>query len=284
VIANLLRGLLIGTAEVIPGVSGGTIALIVGIYERIISSANHAVQAFVFVLRGKFQQAKQEIKHMDWGLLIPVLAGMVFAIFAAAAALEPLLESQPEVMRGLFAGLIAASIAIPLSLAGKDKSIAAWIIAVSAAGLAFLLTSLPKSGEAEANLLAVFLVAAIAVCALVLPGVSGSYVLLAMGFYAPTIAAVNDRDFGYLGVFVVGAVVGLGLFAKVLNWLLTNHHQLTLMAMAGLMLGSLRALWPWQDGDQLSQPSSYAPVVSFAIGLGVIAAISILQRGLNKAK
>ncbi len=283
-IANLLRGLLIGTAEVIPGVSGGTIALIVGIYERIISSANHAVQAFVFVLRGKFQQAKQEIKEMDWGLLIPVLAGMLLAIFAAAAALEPLLESQPEVMRGLFAGLIAASIAIPLSLAGKDKSIAAWIVAASAAGLAFLLTSLPKSGEAEANLLAVFLVAAIAVCALVLPGVSGSYVLLAMGFYAPTIAAVNDRDFGYLGVFVVGAVVGLGLFAKVLNWLLTNHHQLTLMAMAGLMLGSLRALWPWQDGDQLLQPSSFAPVVSFAIGLGVIAAISILQRRLNKAK
>ncbi|MEL0261217.1 MAG: DUF368 domain-containing protein, partial [Aquiluna sp.] len=254
-IANLLRGLLIGTAEVIPGVSGGTIALIVGIYERIISSANHAVQAFVFVLRGKFQQAKQEIKEMDWGLLIPVLAGMLLAIFAAAAALEPLLESQPEVMRGLFAGLIAASIAIPLRLVGRDKSIAAWIVAASAAGLAFLLTSLPKSGQAEANLLAVFLVAAIAVCALVLPGVSGSYVLLALGFYAPTIAAVNDRDFGYLGVFVLGAVVGLGLFAKVLNWLLTNHHQLTLMAMAGLMLGSLRALWPWQVGDQLLQPS-----------------------------
>ena len=283
-IANLLRGLLIGTAEVIPGVSGGTIALIVGIYERIISSANHAVQAFVFVLRGKFQQAKQEIKEMDWGLLIPVLAGMLLAIFAAAAALEPLLESQPEVMRGLFAGLITASIAIPLRLAGSDKSVAAWIVAVSAAGLAFLLTSLTKSGEAEANLLAVFLVAAIAVCALVLPGVSGSYVLLAMGFYAPTIAAVNDRDFGYLGVFVMGAVVGLGLFAKVLNWLLTNHHQLMLMAMAGLMLGSLRALLPWQDGDHLLQPSSFAPVVSFAIGLGIIAAISILQRRLNKAK
>jgi putative membrane protein len=284
VIANLLRGLLIGTAEVIPGVSGGTIALIVGIYERIISSANHAVQAFVFVLRGKFEQAKQEIKQMDWGLLIPVLTGMLLAIFAVAAALEPLLESQPEVMRGLFAGLITASIAIPLRLAGKDRSVAAWMLAASAAGLAFLLTSLPKSGEAEANLLAVFLVAAIAVCALVLPGVSGSYVLLAMGFYAPTIAAVNDRDFGYLGVFIFGAVVGLGLFAKVLNWLLTNHHQLTLMAMAGLMLGSLRALWPWQDGDQLSQPSSIAPLVSFAIGLGVIAAISILQRRLNKAK
>ena len=127
-IANLLRGLLIGTAEVIPGVSGGTIALIVGIYERIISSANHAVQAFVFVLRGKFQQAKHEIKQMDWGLLIPVLAGMLLAIFAAAAALEPLLESQPEVMRGLFAGLIAASIAIPLRLAGKDRSLTAAIV------------------------------------------------------------------------------------------------------------------------------------------------------------
>jgi putative membrane protein len=284
VIGNLLRGLLIGTAEVIPGVSGGTIALIVGIYERIVSSANHAVQAFVSIIRGRFQQAKQELRQMDWGLLIPVLTGMFLAIFVAAALLEPLLETQPEVMRGLFAGLIAASIAIPLNLAGKDKSIVSWTVALVAAGLAFLLTSLPRIEEAQANLLAVFLVAAIAVCALVLPGVSGSYVLLAIGFYAPTIAAVNDRDLGYLLVLGSGALVGLGAFTKVLSWLLGAHRQMTLMVMAGLMLGSLRALWPWQDGDAPLQPNSFSPVIAFVIGAAVIVSISILQRRVNKAK
>jgi putative membrane protein len=284
VIGNLLRGLLIGTAEVIPGVSGGTIALIVGIYERIVSSANHAVQAFVSIIRGRFQQAKQDLRQMDWGLLIPVLTGMFLAIFVAAALLEPLLETQPEVMRGLFAGLIAASIAIPLNLAGKDKSIVSWTVALVAAGLAFLLTSLPRIEEAQANLLAVFLVAAIAVCALVLPGVSGSYVLLAIGFYAPTIAAVNDRDLGYLLVFVSGALVGLGAFTKVLSWLLGAHRQMTLMAMAGLMLGSLRALWPWQDGNTPLEPNSFSPVIAFVIGAAVIVSISILQRRVNKAK
>jgi putative membrane protein len=284
VIGNLLRGLLIGTAEVIPGVSGGTIALIVGIYERIVSSANHAVQAFVSIIRGRFQQAKQELRQMDWGLLIPVLTGMFLAIFVAAALLEPLLETQPEVMRGLFAGLIAASIAIPLNLAGKDKSIVSWTVALVAAGLAFLLTSLPRIEEAQANLLAVFLVAAIAVCALVLPGVSGSYVLLAIGFYAPTIAAVNDRNLGYLLVFVSGALVGLGAFTKVLSWLLGAHRQMTLMVMAGLMLGSLRALWPWQDGNTPLEPNSFSPVIAFVIGAAVIVSISILQRRVNKAK
>jgi putative membrane protein len=284
VIGNLLRGLLIGTAEVIPGVSGGTIALIVGIYERIVSSANHAVQAFVSIIRGRFQQAKQDLRQMDWGLLIPVLTGMFLAIFVAAALLEPLLETQPEVMRGLFAGLIAASIAIPLNLAGKDKSIVSWTVALVAAGLAFLLTSLPRIEEAQANLLAVFLVAAIAVCALVLPGVSGSYVLLAIGFYAPTIAAVNDRDLGYLLVLGSGALVGLGAFTKVLSWLLGAHRQMTLMVMAGLMLGSLRALWPWQDGNTPLEPNSFSPVIAFVIGAAVIVSISILQRRVNKAK
>jgi len=106
VIANLLRGFLIGIAEVIPGVSGGTIALIVGIYERIIGSAANAVEAFALLLRGNLQEAKVAARQIDWLLVLPVLVGMFAAIFAAAAAIEPLLESQPENLRGLFAGLI----------------------------------------------------------------------------------------------------------------------------------------------------------------------------------
>jgi putative membrane protein len=114
VIANLLRGFLIGIAEVIPGVSGGTIALIVGIYERIIGSAASAVEAAVLLVRGKLKEARVSARQIDWHLVLPVLVGMFAAIFAAAAAIEPLLESQPENMRGLFAGLILASLIVPI--------------------------------------------------------------------------------------------------------------------------------------------------------------------------
>ncbi|MGA1511862.1 MAG: undecaprenyl phosphate translocase family protein, partial [Aquiluna sp.] len=119
-IANLLRGFLIGTAEVIPGVSGGTIALIVGIYERIIGSAASAVEAFLLLLRGKLQEAKVAARQIDWLLVLPVLLGMFAAIFAAAAIIEPLLESQPENMRGLFAGLILVSLLVPYRMVGAS--------------------------------------------------------------------------------------------------------------------------------------------------------------------
>ena len=118
-IANLLRGFLIGIAEVIPGVSGGTIALIVGIYERIIGSAASAVEALVFLVRGRRPRSQEaSAKQIDWLLVLPVLSGMLVAIFAAAAAIEPLLESQPENMRGLFAGLILVSLIVPYRMVG----------------------------------------------------------------------------------------------------------------------------------------------------------------------
>jgi len=285
VIANLFRGFLIGTAEVIPGVSGGTIALIVGIYERIIGSAASAVEAFVLLLRGKLQEAKVAARQIDWLLVLPVLMGMFAAIFAAAAAIEPLLESQPENMRGLFAGLILVSLLVPYRMVGASWRAADYLLGLIAAAISFVLVSLPKQEVADPALALVFLAAAVAVCALVLPGVSGSFLLLAIGFYAPTIDAVNDLDFGYLSVFVLGAIVGLAMFSTALRWLLVNKRRITLAVMTGLMLGSLRSLWPWQDN--LGQPvssESFTPLAFFAVGALFVALLLWVQSRASKAQ
>jgi len=285
VIANLLRGLLIGTAEVIPGVSGGTIALIVGIYERIIGSAASAVEAFLFLLRGKLQEAKVAARQIDWLLVLPVLLGMFAAIFAAAAVIEPLLESQPENMRGLFAGLILVSLLVPYRMVGASWQVTEYLLGLIAAAFSFALVSLPRQEVADPALALVFTAAAVAVCALVLPGVSGSFLLLAIGFYAPTIAAVSDLDFGYLSVFVLGAIVGLALFSTALRWLLVNRRRVTLVVMTGLMVGSLRALWPWQDtlGQPVS-PESVTPLVFFAVGALFVALLLWVQSRASKAQ
>jgi len=285
VIANLLRGFLIGIAEVIPGVSGGTIALIVGIYERIIGSAANAVEAFALLLRGKLQEAKVAARQIDWLLVLPVLVGMFAAIFAAAAAIEPLLESQPENLRGLLAGLILVSLLVPYRMVGASWRVTDYLLGLIAAAISFLLVSLPRQEVTDPALALVFMAAAVAVCALVLPGVSGSFLLLAIGFYAPTIAAVNDLDFGYLSVFVLGAIVGLALFATALRWLLVNQRRITLVVMTGLMVGSLRALWPWQDNlGQPVSPESVTPLVFFAVGALFVALLLWVQSRASKAQ
>ena len=284
-IANLLRGFLIGIAEVIPGVSGGTIALIVGIYERLIGSAASAVEALVFLVRGRLQQARASAKQIEWLLVLPVLTGMLVAIFTAAAAIEPLLESQPENMRGLFASLILVSLIVPYRMVGASWRAADYLVGLMAAAISFVLVSLPRQEVTDPSLILVFLAAAVAVCALVLPGVSGSFLLLAIGFYTPTIAAVNDLDLGYLGVFLLGAIFGLALFSSALRWLLVNLRRITLVVMTGLMLGSLRALWPWQDTiGRLGSPESPTPLFFFAAGAMIVALLLWVQSRESKAQ
>lgn len=281
VVADLARGGLIGAAEVIPGVSGGTLALIVGIYERLIDAGATLVLAarrLLHLTRSEpgVRSAARTAGSAPWGLLIPVGVGMVIALILGARILEPLLESNPEQMRAVFFGLVAAGIIVP---AGMVARLGRWrpaeyLLALIAAGAAFVLTGLPPTEIADPSLVIVFFAAAIAVCALVLPGVSGSFLLLSVGLYAPTIAAVNDRNITYLAVFAAGAVIGLAVFVSVLRWLLTTRERVTLIILTGLMLGSLRALWPWQNDDRgLLAPSG---AVGITVLLGVIAAVVVL--------
>jgi len=277
---NALRGMLIGTAEVIPGVSGGTVALIVGVYDHIINGITHLVRAVEFLLRGKPTEARKQFREIRFATLLPILFGMILAILTTASILEPLLVDEPEIVRAAFAGMLLASLYVPIRLVGKDFRSIHVAILIFGATAAFWLTSLPNAGLDNPVAWQIVLFAGLAVCALVLPGVSGSFFLLAVGMYGPTIAAVNNRDLGYLGLFVAGAIIGLLSFAIAMKWFLDNYRALTLSLMIGLMIGSLRALWPWQSQEHelLAATEPTGPVLALLLGVAVVALTIGLER------
>ncbi|OYC95910.1 DUF368 domain-containing protein [Microbacterium sp. Yaish 1] len=275
------RGALIGTVEIIPGVSGGTVALIVGVYETLIDSAGHlargVARAAADGVRGRgLTRACAEFAAVRWSVVLPVGFGMIAAVLAASAVLAPIIEAEPVASRALFAGLILASLVVPIRMVGGRWRIREYAIAAVGAVAGFALTSLPQVDPLEPPLPVVALAAAFAVCALVVPGVSGSFILLAVGMYAPTLAAVNERDLVYLGVFILGAMIGLGLFVSVLQWLLVHRRRVMLAMMTGLMVGSLRALWPWQEGGTVQPPGPDAVPVLLLVLLGAAAVGGVL--------
>lgn len=262
---DLLRGFLIGMAELVPGVSGGTVALVTGVYEQLIDSASHALSAAKRLVLGPDRLAgfATELRRTDWWLIGAVMAGMAAAVFTVAGVMEAFVSDHPEQSRGLFFGLVAASIAVPLRMLGPRGSggvVRDLLTVAVAAVVAFLLVGLAAGGDvADPPLWAAFLAASIAVCALVVPGVSGSFFLLAVGLYSTTMGAIDDRDMVYLTVFAAGAAVGLASFVQLLRWLLHHRRRVTLLAMTGLMLGSLRALWPWQSSPTATAEEAHGP-------------------------
>jgi putative membrane protein len=282
-ILDTFRGLLMGVAEVLPGISGGTVALIIGIYERIVFSASEAVKGFFLLLsfsKPKWIEARKRFDSIEWSLLLPLLLGMVIAVFASAAVVLPLMEQYPTLSLAAFAGLILASLAVPIKLSGGNWGIKEYSSLGVAALIAVGLSLIPRGQENESSFWFIFISAALAVCALALPGISGSNLLIALGMYAPTLAAVNSLDWGFLGTFMFGAVVGFGSFVGVLEWLFENQRKLTLAAMTGLMIGSLASLWPWQDrsGANLAAPVIFWPeLVAFIVGIVVVVAIASLE-------
>jgi putative membrane protein len=222
-----------------------------------------------------------------WSVVLPIGIGMLAAIVVGAALLAPLLEAYPTGTRAVFAGLIAASLIVPARMVGGRWTTREVLIGLLAAALTFVLTGLPRGADVEPTLLIVAVAAAFAVCALVLPGVSGSYLLLTVGMYAPTLAAVNDRNVVYLGVFILGAMIGLGVFVSGLQWLLKNRRRITLVIMTGLMLGSLRALWPWQTetGGVLPPDDDLGLVLLLVvIGASVVLGIMAIEAALLKRR
>lgn len=279
---RLARGALIGIAEIIPGVSGGTIALIVGVYQTLISAAAHSVRAFTLVIsRSGRRGIADELSKIQWIVVVPVLAGMLSGIFIGATLIEPVISSYPVESRAVFAGLILASLWVPIRMVARAWNVPMVALALAAASVSFVLTGLPALAGASSSIWWVAPAAALAVCALVLPGVSGSFLLVTLGMYEPTLEAVTDFDLGYLGVFVLGAVIGLGLFVRVLQWLLEHRRVITLVVMTGLMAGSLRALWPWQGDarELLAVPEGSAPMWALvAAGVGAVVVVLVLER------
>ncbi len=263
-----------GGADIIPGVSGGTMALIVGIYERLIEAITQVFGFAIAIVRFKFDEAKATFNQIEWSLLIPLAIGIVSAIFLLANIINHFLTNYPVECRGLFFGLIAASVAIPW-LRAKDRGPSKIVIAVIACALAFFSAGLAPQEIPNPSALQIFGAAAIAICAMILPGVSGAFLLLVLGLYAPTTAAIKALDFGYIAIFGAGAVVGIGAFSRFLKWLLMNHHDATMAALVGLMIGSLRALWPWQTEDRILHMPSEGEPVSTVILLAILGFVAV---------
>ncbi len=273
---HLAQGLLMGAADVVPGVSGGTMALIVGIYERLLASVRVGLEAPFLLVTGRPTRAWASLRAVDWGLVVPLAAGIGTALVLAAGVIPDLMERHPEASRGLFFGLIVASVAVPWQALSRRTWREAALIAAAAVG-AFVLTGLPALAPAtDPSYLRVFAAASVAICAMILPGISGSFLLLALGMYEVTLEAVHGRDLPYVGVFLLGAAVGLGLFSRLLTWLLAEKPDATMAVLVGLMVGSLRALWPWQgDARELLPPGDHLGLV---VGLAVlgVAAVTLL--------
>lgn len=287
---NVLRGFLIGMAELVPGVSGGTVALVTGVYERALHAAGALGGACKALVVGpdRLSGFRSRLREVDWWLIGPLLIGMAAAVLFAAGIVKDLVTAHPENARGLFFGLVAASLIVPFQLLPKRTNMAVDIVSflIPAVVAFFLVGFASNSSIDEPNLVFVFLAAAVAVCALVVPGVSGSFFLLAVGLYSPTLQAVDDRALGYIAVFAAGAILGLLTVVRVVRVLLERHRRMTLLVMAGLMLGSLRALWPWQGGagsedghGALVAPTDPLGPILFAIGGAVVVlALIVVER------
>lgn len=268
-----------GAADAVPGVSGGTMALILGVYEELLAAISSGFRMVLGLLRGDLISARARFAEIRWGFLLPLLFGIGSAIVVASSFVPGLLDRYPVESRSVFLGLVAASITIPWARIRRPNR-SALSIAAGFALPAFALSGLPSGTIAEPATWMIFLGAAVAICAMILPGVSGSFLLLVLGLYQPTLEAVDRRDLGYVAVFALGAVLGLGSFATLLRRLLATHHDATMAALVGLMVGSLRALWPWQTADRgLQAPTGSVATVAGLVALGFLIVIVIQRMG-----
>ena len=279
-----------GAADIVPGVSGGTVALVLGIYGRLINNIRIGARGLKELLTGDIAALKATLGKIEWIWLVSLLTGILVAVAALSSVLERLLDDEPVTMSGLFFGLVLGTIYVAYRMLDRVDTTAIGIIVGVGISL-FLLLGLKSDTVVDDNAAEVvtksplifLLVGAIAICAMILPGISGSFLLVMMGMYTEVLGAVNDRDFVSLGAFIVGAVLGLALFSTLLSWLLVHYRTWVIAAMVGLMLGSMRVLWPWPDGTNtttLSAPSDNVvlPIVLAAVGIIVVVAVDILSR------
>jgi putative membrane protein len=232
-----------GASDVIPGVSGGTMAFILGIYEELIDAIRSfdlkSIQLFLTLrLRGL-------LDRISWQFVLAVGIGILTAIFTLARALSWLLQNRPVLIWSFFLGLILAS-TLSVSRRVEGWCLSTWLgLLGGMVGTYFLVGLVPLSTPDSPWFL--FLSGAVAICAMILPGISGAFILVLLGKYQFVLEAVNNRDFFILAIVAAGAVVGIAAFSRLLGWLLRNYHDLMVAVLTGLMLGSLRKVWPWKE-------------------------------------
>ena len=231
-----------GAADIVPGVSGGTVAFITGIYEKLIDSIGSLGPGTLSILVKQGPLAAW--RSFNGSFLLTLMLGILTSIFTLSKMLSHLLQTQPELLWSFFFGLILIS-AIHIG-----RQIPKWhvatVVALMAGALAAFVITLISPQQLALNPLTLFIAGSIAICAMVLPGISGSFILLLMGMYAHVIGAVKALDLVNLGIFAAGCLVGLLLFTRLLSWLLHHHHNVTMAVLTGFMLGSLNKVWPWK--------------------------------------
>lgn len=238
-----LRGIAMGAADIVPGVSGGTIALITGIYEELVQSIRAVrPEAIRIWWRDGLPAAW---RFVNGTFLLVLAAGILVSVLSLARVIHWLLESWPIHLWSFFFGLILYS-AVMLAREIRPHSIGTGICLLFGALMAWAISSSVPL-ELQVDRLTLFLAGSVAICAMILPGISGSFMLVLMGMYGPVIAAVVGFDIALLAVFALGCLTGLLLFAQLLGWLLEHYAQPTMAVLTGFMLGSLHRVWPWKQ-------------------------------------
>lgn len=241
-----LRGAAMGAADVVPGVSGGTVAFITGIYDRLLNAIKSVNPSAVKLLLNR--QFAEFWQAVDGTFLLVLLCGIATSIFSLAKVITALLVSHPILVWSFFFGLIVASVFhIANSIEGFKPQLLLWIAlgAVIAYGVSEL-----KPVELTLSPWMFIAAGSIAICAMILPGVSGSFLLVLMGMYGPVLNAIKTLDFTLIACFGSGALAGLILFAHFLSWLLSHYHAITLSFLVGFLIGSLNLVWPWKQTVQ----------------------------------
>ena len=289
-----------GAADVVPGVSGGTIAFITGIYQELIDSIKSInFNTLKLFFTGKFKEFWNQI---NGNFLLAVVIGIGISVLSLAKGLEYLLEHQPILIWSFFFGLIIAS----AIYVGKDISrwtIGTFVSLIAGAVIAYFITVLAPA-EAHSSYGFVFLSGSIAICAMILPGISGSFILVLLGMYKFILGSISSFNLPVIAVFLVGAAIGIVLFSNLLSWLLKRYYNLTIALLAGFMIGSLNKVWPWKETvetfvdrhgeikplvEQNILPTNYesitgqAPQIMGAVGLVILGfALIFIIEGISK--
>lgn len=283
-----IKGAAMGMADIVPGISGGTIAFILGIYERFLQAlTNFNVHAVKLLFAARLKSFWQ---HIDGSFLLCLFSGILSAIFSLANLITYMLEYQPVLLWSFFNGLILAS--LPLLIRKFSWTpYRAFIFLVGAVFAAAITTLTPVHTDPTYWM---FLGAGfISICAMMLPGISGSFLLLIMGMYTPITSAVSNLNLAPLGFFAIGAVAGLLIFSRLLKWALDRAHDAMLALLSGVVVGALLRIWPWQIEGELVSPNSYAAVntnselgwavLAFVLGAALIQVLLHLENLFSNA-
>ncbi|MGB1370041.1 MAG: DUF368 domain-containing protein [Flavobacteriaceae bacterium] len=238
----ILKGIAMGAADLVPGVSGGTIAFISGIYEELISSLNAINLSLIKTI--KTEGLKSTWEKINGNFLVAILLGIAISILSLSKLITWLLLEKPILVWAFFFGLVLASILFVIKKINQWK-LGEFLGLIIGTFFAYQLTKLGALANSE-SMFYLFISGSIAICAMILPGISGAFILVLLGSYNTVLQAINDKSIGKLAVFMAGAIVGILSFSKLLKWLFKTYKSITLAVLTGFMVGALAKIWPWK--------------------------------------